>query len=171
MLVFWRKAPQPDVVSLPSMLAMTALKIAMSERGKGEEGANNRGPEVRKYGRGVEGGAWCAAFVSWALEEAAKEIGMTCPIKRSHGAKQLWKRCRDYGEEIDWRNARRLYPGDIVCFSRGREGSWQGHIGIVSHPTNGLVTVCHGNTGSFPAKVRTLVHDFHHEKIVGVARI
>lgn len=155
-----------------SALAVKAFEIALRELGLGEEGSNNKGPAVLKYRRGHDTtGAWCAAFISWCFEEAAIELGLTLEWKRSNGAKRLFKNLKRYGITVDWKDTGNLLPGDVICWNRGKEGSWKGHIGIIFKIEDGLVSVVEGNVGKFPAKVKIFKHDLSYERVYGVVRV
>jgi hypothetical protein len=143
-----------------SPLGQRALEVAIREIGNGEEGGNNSGPQVAKYhgiqddGDPDDDGSWCASFVSWCFEEAARELGVSLPFERSGGAKQLFRNITSTGEVVS-----KALPGDVVLWDRGEPGSWQGHIGIVEHVEGGLLHTLEGNVGAFPARVRRMTHD------------
>ena len=88
--------------------------------------------------------SWCAAFVTWVLEECGVSVDVT-PKGATHtlALVQEW---------VDWakRNGR-WHPGvsgiqknDIVIFDWQRDG-WTDHIGFFSHKENGLYVCCEGN--------------------------
>ena len=53
-----------------------------------------------------------------------------------------------------------VLPGDLVLWKR--DGGH--HVGLVWHPnSDGTVATVEGNVDPFPATVRDLVHDVHHE--------
>lgn len=154
------------------LLRLRVLAIAKQEIGKGEDPrlGNNRGSDVYRY-RGADGaGAWCAAFAGYCIEHAYKEMGRALPFKRSNGAKRLFKNIRKAGTYLG-RATAAVRPGDVVCWHRGKAGSWQGHIGIVSEiHDDGTFSSIEGNVGRVPAKVKEIRHDPTHERIVGFAR-
>lgn len=128
------------------------VKIAESQIGKGEQGGNNKGKEVKKYTQGKEV-PWCAGFVSWTLRHAGKEI----PYLLS--ATAYWSL---------YANARIKQPkaGDIICFYRGGRKSGRGHVGIVEKVYRGSITTIEGNVGNYPAKVTR-----RHYKINNIPRL
>jgi uncharacterized protein (TIGR02594 family) len=138
-------------------LGAAAVNVARSEVGKGEAGSNNHGPDVVRYRRGVDdGGAWCAAFVSYCLEEAALKLGIKCPVKRSHGAKRL------VGNVIKAGGVHLPTPeiGCLVLWHRGKAGAATGHVGIVSRvEPDGSFWSTEGNKGGFASKVREYQHE------------
>jgi len=163
--------------SLPkseSTIGALALEIAIGEIGNGEVGGNNSGPHIAKYkgikddGDDDDDGAWCASFVSWCCLEAAKRLEIDLPFKTSHGAKRLLRNViKSGGGRISDPK-----PGDIVCWDRGRPGSWQGHIGFVENLKNGILYTVEGNVGRFPSRVRKFQHDFDREtRLEGFARL
>ena len=156
-----------------STLGLQALAIAAESIGKGEEGGNNSGPFVEMlHGKEFDGdddddGSWCAAFVSWCCEQACKKMGVQMPFKRSGGAKALYRRIYKAGSKVD-----NPLPGDVVCWDRGKKGSWQGHIGFVESCQNGILYTIEGNTGKYPSLVRRSQHDLSREnRLIGFARI
>jgi hypothetical protein len=156
----------------PSPLGVAALAVAREEIGKGESGGNNQGPDLDRYRGGGKGGAWCAAFVFFCLLTACERRGRLPPVKRSHGARQLFRRIVAAGMLVRHRDIR---PGDVVLWARGAEGSWTGHIGIVSEVERddaGTVTIWQyvaGNEGSYPALVRERAG--RSRRLIGFARV
>lgn len=99
--------------------------VAAAAAGVREVGGNNHGPEVKKFLAAVglpEGYAWCDAFVSYLLTEAA---GRPTGIE-SAGVIVTYARARAKGWVVS-APAR----GDIVCFDFDSDGSVDDHIGIV----------------------------------------
>jgi hypothetical protein len=153
-------------------LSAAALNIARREIGNGEEGGNNSGQYVAEYhrieddGDDDDDGSWCAAFISYCFEEAAKELGVEMPFARSGGAKKLFSNIASSGQVTE--NPR---PGDVVCWDRGDPGSWQGHIGIVESVSDGILHTIEGNVGAYPSKVKRLSHDLASQtRLEGFAR-
>ena len=147
-----------------------ALVIAQQEIGKGETMGNNQGRDVWKYTRNRKSkGPWCAAFVIWCIEEAAKHYAVPCPIERTHGARRLYKRIGKFGQFID--KEEMPEPGDIVCWWRGDTiRDYRGHIGFVdSVNANGLIRTLEGNRGKFPAKVK--LYTLRTRRLLGYARL
>ena len=155
-----------------SRLGLAALQVAKDNIGQGEEGGNNSGPFVEMVlGKVYDGdpdddGSWCAGFVSWCFEEAARGLGVSLPFNRSLGAKKLFRNIRLAGTLVDT-----PAPGDVVCWDRGQPGSWQGHIGFVSRVSGGILYTVEGNVGTFPSKVREFQHDLSRQgRLEGFAR-
>lgn len=157
----------------PSNLGLMALEMAIKELGNGELGGNNSGEHIARY-KGIpddgdpdDDGAWCASFVSYCCRSAADYLGVDLPFKTSHGAKALYKYIKEVGTQVTIPAA-----GDIICWDRGKPGSWQGHIGIVEGYEFGVVSTVEGNVGRFPSHVKRLTHDLDREtRLIGFARM
>jgi hypothetical protein len=153
-------------------LGEEALRIAILEIGNGEVGGNNSGPHIAKYkgiaddGNPDDDGAWCASFVGWCFETAARNLGVELPFRRSHGAKRIFQYIGDSGDYVTMPAA-----GDVVCWDRGVKGSWQGHIGIVEKIENGILYTVEGNVGRYPSIVRRFQHNMDLQtRLEGFAR-
>ena len=120
------------------------LEIARAEIGKGESTANNRGPDIKRYGQGKDGQPWCASFVAYCLNEAGiADLGY--PV----AAKVIWNKGREAGWQVNEPQA-----GDLICFWRNSPKSWQGHVGIVSGINSTEILTIEANVGDFPAIVK-----------------
>ncbi|KLT67795.1 MULTISPECIES: CHAP domain-containing protein [unclassified Flavobacterium] len=121
-------------------LAQKTLEIALAQVGVEEMPRNsNSGPEVEIYLRSVglgKGYPWCMAFVYWSTQQAALQLGMKNPLKKTAGV-------------LDQYNSRPLLlqtkpqPGDvfIIDFKNGT-----GHTGIVDRVTASAIFTIEGNT-------------------------
>jgi len=164
----------PVISDESSALGIATLAIAIESIGKGEVGGNNSGEFVEMlHGKKFDGnddddGSWCASFISWCVEGACSELDVDMPFKRSGGAKRLFKNAGNAGSFVDVPAA-----GDLVCWDRGRPGSWQGHIGVVERYESGVLYTVEGNVGRFPSKVRRFRHDLDRSRsrIEGFARM
>ena len=143
-----------DESEVLKQVAIRTLDVAVSETGNGESTGNNRGPDIERYTRGMRRALWCAHFVSWCLEIACRDIGVTMPFKRSGHAKTLARRYRSVGYMVAVPS-----PGDIICWHRGAapKVTDRGHIGIVRgySQADDTLRVIEGNHGTFPAIVDT----------------
>ncbi len=166
------------------MTTMTSALLyarAELERGAGELGVDNGGPDVatyhaRPFVRGRSYGHWCAAFVSWCLVQAGLLPGVV------RGAKRL---CRDVAALGTWVYRPRALraplelaapaAGDVIAWHRGLPGSWEGHVGFVDSYdlVTDTVTTIEGNAGQFPCKVmrKTYPHGTWRRRLYGVARV
>jgi hypothetical protein len=150
-------APELGAVDFPAALARKALEVAIEEldKGCGEAGGNNCGPDVERYIAPAKAPQnWCAGFSGWCYEEAARRLGVPLPFRRSLGAKALGKNVAAVGRKfVDPMEAN---PGDLIILDRGNTGSWQGHVGLVERvdmTTNAIYTV----EGNSAPKVRRRV--------------
>jgi hypothetical protein len=166
------RAELAGVLADTSPIGRDALSVAIAQVGHGESGGNNSGEFVEMlHGKKFDGdddddGAWCAAFVSWCFEEACEGAGVPMPFKRSGAAKALYRRIGRAGSFPTTPAA-----GDVVCWDRGKLGSWQGHIGIVERYDGGILHTVEGNVGAFPSKVRRFSHDLTMQsRLEGFAR-
>jgi len=179
----WADTPPRE----PSRLGLEALEIAIESLGLGEEHANNAGAYVaRLHGRTFNEdepedslGAWCASFVWSAIAEAAARLEVVCPVKRTGGAKRLYRRAGEAGSFVEV-----PAPGDLICWHRGDPTSWTGHVGIVESWTgpsdpddpgfdSGELTCIEGNRGRFPAVVSrfTYSNPWRNRRFLGLARL
>ncbi|CAN7399483.1 CHAP domain-containing protein [Pseudorhodoferax sp. LjRoot39] len=145
----------------PSPLMLQALGMAASQIGQMEAPlGSNRGPMVDLYlketGVPLTGSpdtrAWCMAFVYWAFEHAALNLGTTNVAPRTAGCLDHWGRARFVPGAVRITSAEALAdlslvkPGQVfICdFGHGL-----GHAGIVERvlPDGRLVTV-EGNTNN-----------------------
>lgn len=170
----------------PSNYAMRAIEVATEEIGEGEIGWNNSGPAIHKYRNLTYDdqaprrlwGEWCSFFVGWVLEEAARRDGIVMPFRRywapgkpHGGAKKLAIAIAEGSGRMV--NPKLIpIPGDIVVWDRGKKGSWQGHIALVSRTVGSLVYTIEGNVGRYPAVVHEREHDWDRQpRIEYVVRV
>lgn len=163
----WERPPVTIIDDHPSQLGLAAVEIARSEVGHGEESHNNVGPALDRYRRGGPGGPWCAAFVSYCLDEAARRIGLhACPVKRSHNAKRLFANAVAVGTRMQ-----RPAEGALVLWHRGAAGARTGHIGIVGRVEGNAFWSIEGNRGGYPSRVRAYQHEVGEALLLGFARM
>lgn len=164
--VIYRNKPATLALS-GALLRASALSVATAEIGNGETGANNTGPDIRRYcAPSGDGHEWCAAFAGYCYEQAAKRLEVQLPFARSLGAKRLTKNLAGVKGAIKFTDPKLALPGDLVCWSRGLPGSWTGHVGVVeSVDPSGLIHTIEGNVGKAPAKVKRLIHDVSKERL------
>ncbi len=162
---FWHWfALGPEILLSAPPLAWEAIEVAREEIGNGEVGANNVNPYSDRDG------PWCAAFVCWVYRVAATRLQVELPFEPTNGAKRLYRRFLSRGGQV--LDPSRAMPGDLICWHRGKHGSWKGHVGLVESVDNaGCVHTIEGNVGRYPAKVRRFVHDLEYERLVGIARL
>lgn len=151
----------PEVLSLPEMV----VKVAVEQIGKGEEGGNNLGPFMRQISiDGKEGYMWCSLFSTYCYEEACRRLDLPMPFERSSSSKKAVKNMGAVGSLFT--NPKLAMPGDFITWHRGLGITFKGHIGIVEFvDADGLVHTVEGNTGTYPSKVKRLVHDVSKERL------
>lgn len=154
--------------------AAAAVEVALSLRGRGEEGANNHGPFIRELG-GRDGDLWCALFAGHCWRVAHQRAGLAPPawsFRRpgvaEPGARALVLAALAATGGNRFTDPAQCLPGDLALWKR--DGGH--HVALVWHPnSDGTVATVEGNVGPFPAVVRDMVHDTHHEPhFVGFAR-
>lgn len=157
-----------------SYLALLIMSHAKKEfdAGAKEIGVNNGGEFVAKYHRKTVEQAdelqwsWCAAFISWCIEQAEDVLDICSGYKYTGGAKNLFNQAvKKHGKKSN------PSAGDIVCWDRGKV-SWQGHVGIVVAVHEDVYVTLEGNKGNFPAKVQFYVYSLNNDpKPIGFAKI
>lgn len=155
-----RSTDKDSFISLPDAV----LVMARSQLGLGEEGGDNKGPEVDKYRHGKTRGAWCAYFVSWCIEQACEKLVRPMPIKPSGSARVLFRRIAEAGTSVSV-----PLTGAVACWSRGAGNTWKGHIGLVSRVDGNQFWSIEGNRGRYPSKVREYNHEVGEAKLLGFA--
>lgn len=115
------------------------LEIASREVGVRELG-RNRGERVEMYQHACNvepGNPWCACFVSWVFREAARALGIVCPIHLSASALGLWQRSDPTAHSPLAR------PGAIFVI---RHQGGHGHCGIVESVEDEYFVSIEGNS-------------------------
>lgn len=137
-------------------VALKAAADAIANIGVTEEGGENRGRYVETYQRATgnrPGDPWCASFVRFRYEQAAKALGLSLPAKMPDSG---WSPAyADWAQEAGlWvpvsmarEEPHQVRPGDLICFYFQAKRRIA-HIGIVVAPAElwGCLTV-EGNTG------------------------
>jgi hypothetical protein len=126
-----------------------ALSFAQSQVGVMEKPVgSNRGTEVEKYQASVgisPGTYWCAAFVYFCFNEAAKNLGKSNPVFKTGGCLHHWNNSK--AKKIKAKDARDnpslVKPGNIFILDHG---SGRGHTGIVKRVEGGRLITIEGNS-------------------------
>ncbi|MCJ7521604.1 MAG: CHAP domain-containing protein [Dehalococcoidia bacterium] len=108
-----------------------------------EVGGNNRGPEVERFQRAVDGRAeaeaWCAAFVQFCMKEVATRLAATQVAFPSEHCLTIWARTSKI------HCAASPKSGYLVIWKY--DGTSNGHIGIVSRVIDEFtIETIEGNT-------------------------
>ena len=123
-------------------LASKALEIALTQEGNHEEPkGSNSGPMVNQYLASVglgPGYSWCMAFVYWCFNQAAQEMGVKNPLKKTGGVIAQLMASKKY-------LAKPPKPGDVGIMEFG---GGKGHTFIVVDydPKTGYISTIEGNT-------------------------
>jgi hypothetical protein len=145
----------PSSARAPDALLASVVKIAIDEIGICEEPpGSNRGPRVDEYLRTVGldpaagSFAWCAAFVYWCFDQAARGLGRRNPVTRTAGVLEHWRRAGQAGvSRIAAADATadpgRVHSGMIFVMDYGRGA---GHTGLVESVQGGRLVTLEGNT-------------------------
>lgn len=167
--------PGPAVDDPPS-IATAALAIARSQIGVCEHPAgSNRGPKVDEYVRCVGlsptgGFAWCAAFVYWCFEEAARREGRPNPVVKTAGVLSHWNKARQLGiPRIAAADAIAqpglIRPGHVFIMDYG---GGVGHTGMVAGVRAGKLVTIEGNTNDGGSREGIGVFERDGRKIVSI---
>ena len=137
----------------PGRVALKAVEGALANVGVTEQGGENRGKWVETYLQSVDaapGNPWCAAFVSFRLQKAADELGLSLPsdFPRSAWTPDYKAWGIKHGLWIPVDSDETVLPGDLACFYFSAKQRIA-HIGIVvaRKPGGGGVFTIEGNTG------------------------
>lgn len=163
--VAWEILFGPDSVPAASIagdeLLGEALKFAQAEEAAKVSEVRppaNRGPRVDAYQTrtglklkaGADGFAWCACFLYWSFDEAAKKLSRRNPVIKTAGCQDHWNRARVAGiTQISSTRATNrpelVMPGMIFIMAFG-QGT--GHTGIVESTHGGFITTIEGNSNN-----------------------
>lgn len=151
----------PEATTASSDLLREALLLAQAEADMPVMEVRpplNRGPRVDEYQlrtglklkAGANGFAWCACFVYFCFDEAAKKLGRKNPVIRTAGCVDHWNRARDAGvAQISGTRATAkpelVQPGMIFIMAFGQG---LGHTGIVESVQGGFINTIEGNSNN-----------------------
>jgi hypothetical protein len=118
----------------------------------------NRGPRVDEYQLrtglrlrpGADGFAWCACFVYFCFDEAARKLGRRNPVIKTAGCLDHWNRAREAGiAQVSGTRATNkpalVQPGMVFIMDFG---GGKGHTGIVEAVHGGFITTIEGNSNN-----------------------
>jgi len=136
--------PEVDNDLLKEMLKVASSQVGVMEVPAG----SNKGPEVNEYLKSVglgPGYYWCAAFVYWCFDEAAKKLEIENPLPKTAGCINHWNRTK--GRKIKAKDAQDnpalIVPGSVFIINHG---GGKGHTGIVRKVVSGYVHTIEGNS-------------------------
>ena len=129
---------------LSSVIEIASHEIGVLEQPTG----SNWGPKVQGYlvSAGVSFPApWCAGFVYWCFDHAAKDAGKKNPLFRTGGVMAHWNKStakKILGKDAT-ANPGLVKPGHIFVIDFG---GGLGHTGLVESVNGGFINVIEGNT-------------------------
>jgi len=130
------------------------LEIAAGEVGVREVGGANRGPRVKEYLRSIgldEGHPWCAAFLFWCWEQAARDCSVHNPMPRTGKVATLWRRAA-------LQRTPHPFPGAVfVHLTDPADPASKGHCGIVESVAGTHVVAIEGNTNEHGSREGVMV--------------
>ena len=124
------------------------IEIAESQLGVNER-TKNSGPEIDEYLKFVglgPGFPWCAAFVSWCVDQCKKK-GHPTDFKYSAGVLVMWRANAPYRVPAP-------KPGDVFIMDFGRG---KGHTGIVTSVDGNILQTIEGNSNLWGSREGTHV--------------
>jgi hypothetical protein len=151
----------PVVTGADDELLRGALAFAQAEEAARVQEVRpplNRGPRIDQYQvraglrlkDGMDGFAWCACFLYWCFDEAAKKLGRRNPVMKTAGCQDHWNRARQAGiAQITGTRATSrpdlVNPGMIFIMAFG---GGAGHTGMVESVQGGFITTIEGNSNN-----------------------
>lgn len=119
------------------------VEVARRFVGIHEEGGDNKGPDVERFQKAVDGKAagepWCMSFVQFCVLEVERRTGVKSNLFRSEHCLTVWNKSPKLMRR------KRPEPGLIVIWNR--VGTTLGHTGIVTAIKSPDVYGCvEGNT-------------------------
>lgn len=139
------------------------VKIAQTQLGYVEGNGNDT-----KYGRwfGLNGHPWCAMYVSWVYDQAAKSVKCENPLaglqtsKGFAGVTTGWASMKKRGWALD--STEGLLPGDVVCWDHDSNPGGAGHTGLVIEVTSTGYKTIEGNTNTAFSRTGGMVCEHSH---------
>lgn len=134
-----------------TQLCLDALQIAKTQLGVTEQ-PGNKGPKIKEYLASVglsEGNSWCAAFVYWCFNQAARSLNTPNPLTKVASVMQHWRLTK--GIKVAMPRV-----GDIFIIDHGKG---LGHTGIVKtvDVTAKTYTTVEGNSNTTGSREGTMV--------------
>jgi CHAP domain len=148
-----------------SALARQAATMAAGEfmRGSGEQGGDNLGADILRYqgDPNQKGLGWSTHFAIWCYKKAVAHA--YSPLGNANNSRDLYEESAKKGWTLTDLN-QGLLPGDLVVWKHVQlcetsPNIWGGHVGIVWHVDDGVITTLEGNRGSYPSLVRPYRHN------------
>jgi len=156
--LFGTQVVAPVITAMPPQaLLQRVINVAAAEEQqhvREEPLGSNRGPRVDQYLRsaGIDPGTgsypWCASFIVWCFDNAARQLGLTSPVPRTAGVHDMWQKAGRAGfRRIPYDAAigdpSQVQPGHVFFIDTG-EG--HGHTGLVVGREGNEFQTIEGNT-------------------------
>lgn len=143
----------PTFTASGDALLTRVLQIAAGEEARKVREVppgSNKGPDVEAYLRsvGLGGGfSWCAAFLYWCFDKAAKDLGRANPAFKTGGCLAHWNGAPGKGAKRVLSSKAQadpalLQPGMVFIMDHG---GGLGHTGLVEEVSGGMITTIEGN--------------------------
>jgi len=115
---------------------------------------SNRGPRVDQYLRaaGIDPTTgsypWCAGFIVWCFDNAARQLGLASPVPRTAGVHDMWQKAgragfRRISHETAIGDPSQVQPGQVFFIDTGQG---HGHTGLVVGREGSEFQTIEGNT-------------------------
>jgi hypothetical protein len=90
-------------------LAALSIQLGLKELGVKEATGKNDGKRVGVYQDFIDGDKstwmkgqpWCAAFMSWCVDQAAKKLGLTPKLKKTASSSDIYAQAKKLGLVLD----------------------------------------------------------------------
>jgi len=150
-------APPATLAAPPLELLRRVIEVASGEEHQHIREVplgSNRGPRVDEYLRaaGIDPASgsypWCASFIVWCFENAARGLGLASPVPRTAGVHDMWQKAGRAGfrripYEVAIGDPAQVSPGQVFFIDTG---GGHGHTGLVVGRSNGDFATIEGNT-------------------------
>lgn len=127
-------------------MCVSLVEVAQKYVGVKEKGGDNKGPEVERFQKAVDGKAqgepWCMAFVQFCIKEAK----LQSKIFESEHCLTVWNKTPKE------QRLKEPVPGCLVIWQYG--DTTNGHVGIVTAVFKNSIHTIEGNTGDGKGIVR-----------------
>jgi lysozyme family protein/peptidoglycan hydrolase-like protein with peptidoglycan-binding domain len=147
--------PEPKPPHTPIPLLSKVLEVAGNELQVREAPlGSNRGPRVDEYLRaaGIDPKTgsypWCAGFIVWCFENAARSVGVVSPVPRTAGVHDMWQKAgrsgfRRIAYDIAMGDPHQVRAGHVFFIDTG---GGHGHVGLVTGRQGADFQTIEGNT-------------------------
>ena len=119
------KQEKTEVIHLPTELVKESEKYLHVR----EKGGANKGPDVERFQRAVDGVAqgepWCMAFMQYCLKEIESKYKVKSTVFRSEGCTTTYDKT-----VASLKSKKEGNVGDWIVWNYS--GSWKGHVGIIT---------------------------------------